>query len=341
MPTHYLQHSEYCLEYFRSHQDFLLESGLSAEELEKKLVKSKYLNTRLKTDMEAVRLLQKIQQRHGIPFEVRLVVDDVGPRPNYRGKWLDTSAWLQIQNWMGLAYDETMELKRQYKGDWHRAGEDYLRTLQPSPERASRIYEQVLPDAKRYRFKTALTEFMARGAGSYRWSAAGLLIVRKNGIAVYFPQKDLPSLDFLGELLFQGRFLLKYAVEGRIKKALRQVDWHDRILDKLEEAAIFVEIKRKVRCANCEIDAVGVGQPYAKVEPNSVFVLEATPALNYDALGQVEWYQHVMASQQGAQPFKGIVCERILNEEFLNFCCQRGIAVFLVSYMRIDIYEPK
>jgi hypothetical protein len=332
--------SEYCLEYFRSYQDDLPESRLSAEELEKELARSKYLHSQLETDMKAVRLLQKIQQRHEIPFEVRLVTDDVGPRPNRRGSWLDISAWLQVQHWMRLSHDETMELKRQYRGDWQQACDDYLGTLQPSPERASRIYGQLLLDAKRYRFKTSLTEFMT-GVGAYHWKAAGLLIVRRNGVAVYLPQKDLYFLDFLGELLFQGPCLLEDAVEGRIKKALRQVDWHERILDKLEEAGVFLEIKRKVRCANCEIDAVGVGQPYAKVGPNSVFVLEATPVLNYDALGQVEWYQHLVANQRSAQPFKGIVCERVPNEDFLNFCRQHGIAIFLVSYANVDIYEPE
>lgn len=334
------RHSEYCLEYFRSYQDHLSESCLSAEELEKELARSKYLHSQLETDMKAVRLLQEIEQRHGIPFEVRLVTDDVGPRLNRRRQRPDPAAWNQIQGWMRLSDDETMELKRQYRGDWQQACDDYLKTLEPSPDRASRVYEQLLPDAKRYRFKTALTEFMT-GVGAYRWKAAGLLIVRRNGVAVYLPQKDLYFLDFLGELLFQGRCLLENSVEGRIKKALGQVDWHDRILDKLEEAGVFLEIQRKVRCANCEIDAIGVGQPYAKVGPNSVFVLEATPALNYDALGQVEWYQHLVANQRSSPPFKGIVCEGVPSEDFLNFCRQRGIAIFLVSYANVDIYEPE
>jgi hypothetical protein len=134
---------------------------------------------------------------------------------------------------------------------------------------------------------------------------------------------------------------LENAVEGKIEKALRQVDWHDRILDKLEEARIFAELRRKVRCANCEIDAVGIGQPFAKANPDSVFVLEATPTLNYDALGQVEWYQHIFATPSSTQPYKGIVCEQITNDEFLKFCCQRGTAVFLISYTSVDIYESQ
>lgn len=340
MRTHGPPHREYRLEYFRSYQGFLLESNLSAEGAANNLSEAMYSGMQPNRDTAAIELLRKVEQRHGIPFDVRLVVDDIGPRPNYHGKGLDHSGWLQIQRWMKLDDDQTMELKLRYKGDWHLASENYLRTLQGSPEAASRIYERLLPDAERYRFKTALTDFMT-GAGRYRWRGAGLLLVRKQGVVVYLPQKDQFYLDFLGELLFQGRFLLDSAVEGRIKKALQQVDWHNRILDKLEEAATFVAIERKLRYANCEIDALGVGQPYAEVEPDSVFVLEATPALNYDALGQVEWYQHVITIHQGNQPYKGIVCERIPNEEFLEFCCQRGIAVFLVGYTGVDVYRPK
>ena len=333
--------TEYWLEYFRSFEGFLLERRLSTEGLNKELAKSPYTNIQLKRDIDAIKLLQKIKQRHSIPFEIRLTIDDIAPRPNYhQGPWLDLCAWHEIGKWMGLSHDQNIELRQRYKEDWRQACEDYLKTLQPTPECASTVYEQLLPHAEKYRFKTALTNFM-RSPGAYRWTAEGLLILRKNEAAVYFPQKDMFYLNFLGELLFQGPSLLENAVEGRIKKALRQVDWHDRILDRLEEAGIFVQLKRKVHCANCEIDAVGVGQPFARVAPDSMFVLEATPILNYDAFGQVEWYQHVFASQSGAQPYKGIVCERVTNEEFLNFCCERGVAVFLVSYTSVDVYESQ
>ena len=117
--------------------------------------------------------------------------------------------------------------------------------------------------------------------------------------------------------------------------------WHERILDKLEEAGLFVELRRGIRCDNWEIDAVGFGRPFESVEPESVFVLEATPTLNYRALGQVQWYQHILAEQSGAAPYKGIVCERIANPDFLSFCRNQGVAVFLVSYTGVDIYEPQ
>lgn len=340
MVAHCSLDTEYWLEYFRSFEGFQLERRLSAEGLNKELAKSPYTNTQLKRDIDAIKLLQKIRQRHGVPFEIRLAIEDVGPRPNYEGTGLDSSAWVQIGEWMGLSHDQNIELRQRYKEDWRQACEDYLKTLQPTPERASTVYEQLLPHAEKYRFKTALTSFM-RSSGAYHWTADGLLILRKNEAAVYFPQKDMFYLNFLGELFFQGPSLLENAVEGRIKKALRQVDWHDRILDRLQETGIFVQLKRKVHCANCEIDAVGVGQPFARVAPDSMFVLEATPILNYDAFGQVEWYQHVFASQSRAQPYKGIVCERITNQEFLNFCRQRGVAVFLVSYTGVDVYESQ
>lgn len=325
------------------------------EELNAQLLK--IIHNHLKYDLDIIRLLEKIKERHCIPFEIRLFVHDVGHRSNYalaqrRGsaEFLNKYGWHWVWGLMdrdkrlggpNVKYPPFLiELKEAYEDDWSRAADDYLRTLQPKPIRASKVYEELLPDAEKHRFKSELVYHM-RG-GTLTWTARSLLIVKKHGEAIYLPRKDMPAVQFLGELLLQGPSLLTSTVEGRIKKVFRQVDWHERILDKLWESGVFVELRRKVRCGRrWEIDAVGVGQPFQNVTPNSLFVLEATPTLNYDAFGQVEWYQHLFGEENGSQPHKGIVCEHTVSDEFLDFCRGRGVTIFLVSYTGVEIYESR
>ena len=100
--------NEYSLEYFRSYEEFLWEQSLSTEERDRclsELSPSSY-HSWLKMDADAVGLLQKIEQRHGIPCEIRLAIDDVAPRGRNVGPGLSLAGWRMLEAWTRLSYGQ-------------------------------------------------------------------------------------------------------------------------------------------------------------------------------------------------------------------------------------------
>jgi len=225
-------------------------------------------------------------------------------------------------------WDQYRQNLLQLRGELRRLGFDF--------ESREAVANELLPHATRYRYKMHLERRITH--------PRGLLTIRKDGEPVFLhdiKDAELTLPDFVGEILFGGPAFLAKCVQRGMKRYLREINQHQRIVDMLQETGMFEELETNVRIESYQIDIVARGGPFPPASSDAVFVLEVKPTLVHSAIGQVEWYRHLYSESHSSETvYPGIVCRAISDDVLLRYCQHKGIAVFVMDYGKAEVYEP-